>query len=115
MVPRTGCRWQTNHLQVFPRPPESSHIADGSKSKAGNETRVLKCPFPLPTSPFSLVAAETRETLGLRAGCAAQCIVALNDQLDMLLSALPADEGNEEALQAVLDALCTENVLAGVF
>jgi hypothetical protein len=57
--------------------------------------------------------AETRETLGIRAGCAAQCILALNQQLDLLLSALPAAEGDEENLETILEALNKENVSAG--
>ena len=59
--------------------------------------------------------AETKETLGLRAGCAARCIMALNEQLDMLLSSLPADEGDEEGLDKVLEELCRENIRAGTW
>ncbi len=59
------------------------------------------------------ILTETRETLGVRAGCAAKCILALNQQLDLLLSALPADEGDEEHLEALLEALNKENISAG--
>lgn len=59
------------------------------------------------------MAAETRETLGIRAGYAARCILALNQQVDLLLSALPADEGDEDSLDAILQDLSKENVEMG--